>query len=668
MWLLCRKKSYRIRLVLFVIFVPVIITAFVWNVENRDFVSKKEESITLTGWFTIIWGDSKPGSEAAKTIYLLTDSNGKSTRLLLSESLIKSLGGVLSHNHQFVSVTGMLVPSSLDQSDTPVLEVTSLSIDTSEMEDMGLNAFAVNGSRPFVSIMCKFSDVSSEPKDHNYFLEMYSGAYPGLDHYWRELSYNTVNLVGSNAFGWYQLPHPKSYYVSGELNHDRAAEDCTAVADNDVNFKNYYGINLMFNSELDGYAWGGGRYMKLDGVTKVWPMTWEPPWGYENITVMSHEMGHAFGLPHSSGNYGKVYDNVWDVMSSSWSFCYLTEDPNYGCLGQHTITFHKDYLGWIPASQKIVVDALNSSSLLALSGSEKYLMAQIPIDGSYSHFYTVEVRQLNGYDVKLPGSAVVIHEVDTTRECPAHVIDMDINGDTSDDGAMWSVGETFDDASSNISVTVLDSSDNGYKVRVNNKSQSATFWLLSNAFSSIFMDVTPFHWAYNFIEDLYRSSITAGCGGQPPLYCPDKSVTRAQMALFLERGIHGTNYSPPAASGIFDDVPTTYWAASWIEQLYHDGITSGCGNGNYCPDNSVTRAQMALFLLRSMHGEDYSPPPASGIFDDVPTSYWAASWIEQLYNEGITSGCGGGNFCPNASVTRAQMAVFLTRAFELPMP
>jgi hypothetical protein len=171
------------------------------------------------------------------------------------------------------------------------------------------------------------------------------------------------------------------------------------------------------------------------------------------------------------------------------------------------------------------------------------------------------------------------------------------------------------------------------------------------------------YWAYDYIEALHDSGITSGCGSGN--YCPGGLVTRAQMAIFLERGIHGSSYSPSGASGIFGDVPASHWAASWIEQLYADGITSGCGGGDYCPSNSVTRAQMAVFLLRSMHGASYSPPAASGIFDDVPTSYWAASWIEQLYNEGITSGCGGGNFCPNASVTRAQMAVFLARAFDL---
>jgi hypothetical protein len=81
----------------------------------------------------------------------------------------------------------------------------------------------------------------------------------------------------------------------------------------------------------------------------------------------------------------------------------------------------------------------------------------------------------------------------------------------------------------------------------------------------------------------------------------------------------------------------------------------------------VTRAEMAIFLLRSKYGSGYSPPAATGtVFGDVPISHWAAAWIEQLYAEEITSGCGGGNYCPNSPVTRAEMAVLLVRTFDLP--
>ncbi len=184
---------------------------------------------------------------------------------------------------------------------------------------------------------------------------------------------------------------------------------------------------------------------------------------------------------------------------------------------------------------------------------------------------------------------------------------------------------------------------------------------------SSFQDAPAVYWAWSWIERLYAAGITGGCGSG--IYCPESSVTRAQMAIFLERGMKGSSYTPPTATGTaFADVPSAYWAAAWIEQLAADGITAGCGGSNYCPDDPVTRAQMAVFLLKSKYGSSYIPPAvgSSTGFSDVTTDYWAASWIKQLAAEGITGGCGTNLYCPESPVTRAQMAVFLVRTFNLP--
>lgn len=179
-----------------------------------------------------------------------------------------------------------------------------------------------------------------------------------------------------------------------------------------------------------------------------------------------------------------------------------------------------------------------------------------------------------------------------------------------------------------------------------------------------FADAAPGYWSFSFIEALARAGITAGCGGDN--YCPTAPVTRAQMAVFLERGMNGSSYSPPAATGaVFSDIGAGDFAASFIEQLAADGITAGCGNGNYCPDDVVTRDQMAVFLLRAKYGSGHSPAAPSGAFGDVPLGHWAAAWIEELAVEGITAGCGNGDYCPDAEVTRDQMAVFLVRTFGL---
>lgn len=191
-------------------------------------------------------------------------------------------------------------------------------------------------------------------------------------------------------------------------------------------------------------------------------------------------------------------------------------------------------------------------------------------------------------------------------------------------------------------------------------------WLFSAP--TIFGDVPASYWASSFIERLYNAGITGGCSTDPLKYCPEATVTRAQMAIFILRGIHGNAYTPPAASGaVFSDVPLGSFADAWIEQLAEEGITGGCGGSGYCPNQTVTRAQMAVFLLRGKYGSAYAPPAATGaIFSDVPSGSFADAWIEQLAREGITSGCSSGIYCPDNSVTRANMAVFLVKTFNLP--
>ncbi|HKD18852.1 MAG TPA: S-layer homology domain-containing protein, partial [Thermoanaerobaculia bacterium] len=124
---------------------------------------------------------------------------------------------------------------------------------------------------------------------------------------------------------------------------------------------------------------------------------------------------------------------------------------------------------------------------------------------------------------------------------------------------------------------------------------------------------------------------------------------------------------PPACQGVFPDVPCPSPFADWIEDLAAEGITAGCGDSGYCPNSPVTRAQMAVFLLKTEHGVGYAPPACTGVFGDVGCPSPFADWIEELQAEGITAGCQASPplYCPNSPNTRGQMAVFLTRAFAL---
>jgi hypothetical protein len=189
-----------------------------------------------------------------------------------------------------------------------------------------------------------------------------------------------------------------------------------------------------------------------------------------------------------------------------------------------------------------------------------------------------------------------------------------------------------------------------------------TFGRVSKGYVSNFLDV-PGGTFYQFVTTLVSNSITAGIGGG--LYGVNDSTLRQQMAVFLLKGKHGLCYVPPPCQGDFADVPCPSTFADWIEALADEGISGGCGGGNFCPTNPVRRDQMAPFLLKAKHGSGYVPPACAGTFDDVTCPSLFADWIEQLAAEAITGGCGGGNYCPLNNSTRGQMAVFVTKTFNL---
>ena len=174
-------------------------------------------------------------------------------------------------------------------------------------------------------------------------------------------------------------------------------------------------------------------------------------------------------------------------------------------------------------------------------------------------------------------------------------------------------------------------------------------------------DSSPFH---DDIITIATDGITGGCGGGN--YCPTLPVRRDQMAVFLLKSEHGSAYTPPACTGVFPDVPCPGSFTDWVEQLAAEGVTGGCGGGNYCPSQFVTRAQMAIFLLKTSQGSSYTPPAAVGIFGDVPVGSFGADFIEDLYNRGITGGCQLSPllYCPGNAVLRQQMATFLVRTFS----
>jgi hypothetical protein len=208
-----------------------------------------------------------------------------------------------------------------------------------------------------------------------------------------------------------------------------------------------------------------------------------------------------------------------------------------------------------------------------------------------------------------------------------------------------------------------------YSVAANTGSsaRSATITAAGRTFTVLqgarFDDVPSTHPFYTEIGKLSARGVTLGCDASN--YCPDLTVTRQQMAAFIIRAL-GDFSPPPPGMQRFADVPPSNPFYAFIEQMAVRQITLGCGGGNYCPSDPVLRDQMAAFIIRALHPPGYVPPqPAMQRFADVPPSNPFYAHIEEMAARQITLGCGGGDYCPSLTVSRGQMAAFLVRAFNL---
>lgn len=177
---------------------------------------------TLTGSLHTLYGDAPRGGGHMHT-HQLVDDKGQATKLEVPDDVIAAAGGRTAINHRRVTVRGQ-ISSALRSAGTgaaPLFVVDAIAVDSSvkslpEASPLGAQAL-VSGSQKWVSILCRFGDSANVTPYSKAWFEtlILGGQAPGLDHYWREASFGAINLTGSVVVGWYTLPHPRSYYVSG---------------------------------------------------------------------------------------------------------------------------------------------------------------------------------------------------------------------------------------------------------------------------------------------------------------------------------------------------------------------------------------------------------------------------------------------------------------------
>lgn len=459
---------------------------------------------TMTGRLELVWGDP---DAAAKTRHAL-DSHGPGERFLAT--LVDDTGGrhaldtdqALRAADDLYALYGRRIAVSTTTAKAKIggraLRVIDAIVPIDDLADDLMPASSasrvrvsapaqggqkITGVTSWVTLMCKFSDIATEQKTLSFFQSQYGTAIGQLDHYWQEVSYGQINLAGSAAYGWASLPEPRSVYVTkDEAGKDKADlgklfTDCIAAHDDNVNFAvngGVQGVNMMFNGDLDGFAWGGSRCVTLDGVNKCWSTTWNPPWSFGNLAPLSHEMGHAYGLPHANNSDADSdpYDNPWDVMSDAWNNA--VSNATYGSLPKHISVYSRNRLGWVATARKrTIVAGAGAASVsmdrISLPGSSNTQMMVLSYPEQSTRYYTIEVRKRGGnYENRLAGDAVIIHEVLTSRKEPAWSIDADMPpaNRANNEGSMFKVGETWISPDYAFRVKVESQTSEGFVVTV----------------------------------------------------------------------------------------------------------------------------------------------------------------------------------------------------------
>jgi len=429
--------------------------------------SNLQKTKILTGVLDVVYTDDfslKTGKllEEGPTKYWLNSKEGYIPLNLENAEYAENMRNLIGKQVQIVELLGKDKDNSKIDKSINVLKIDKFNSKFEIQNNISKDEDPYKMKKPWLNILCKFSDKPTEISTVPFIQGIFDNSFPFLEDYWRQTTFGAIDITGTQTIGWFTLPKTKDYYVTGQnVNLAELASDCKSLASPSFDFSVYAGTNLFFNDDLGGPARGG--FFEGNRVT------WLPPWSHSMVSVVAHEMGHTYGLMHSSGEYESEYDSPWDIMSNSYV------NPGsispYKFIPQHTIAFHKYQLGaiepsyiWSNLNHKSKNGVIVNLNRLETKPTEENSYLMLDIYSSGGLHYTVEARDLIDYDEGIPANAVILHKiVDNYR---AYVVDPDNNGNPGDEASQWTVGEVFENGDGDVKIEILKKTPTGFDVKV----------------------------------------------------------------------------------------------------------------------------------------------------------------------------------------------------------
>ena len=410
------------------------------------------------------------------------------------------------------------------------------------------------------------------------------------------------------------------------------------------------GFSCEVVSECTSTFPDNGRVMVV-GATTIVPSSQLPD---ARMSTVAHELGHMLHFPHSYGGLttflnGVVYeyDNPMDVMSGG----------SLTVLDVGTLAINRYAAGWLDTGVSFHRGGIETYELATI-GSAGTQMLVLPTDIG-GVFTVIDARLASSFDSGIAVEGIEVYQIDQRSEACAASSDGNCWGPdrrttpvpAADDpeslAHVFSLGESFSVGTVDVEVTAV--TPGGWEISVSGSAVSERFLDDNGSIHEIDISV---------LADLH---VTNGCNPPlNSFFCPTNNVTRAEMAVFLARAL-GDDTAPTTGVGVFTDVPAGQWYSDPIARMFELGITTGYADGTYRPFDAVSRGEMAVLLDRAFESialvsEEvvFTDVPLDAFYAGATQALFDSGVTTGCSVDPLS-------FCPAASVSREQMASFLVR-------